>query len=102
MECGVEEIFIEPVNPRGPGLRKTQEALARAGYTTEALAVEAIRNRKIWAVCVQRLISTVQGSVRKHSEIDRLRLLLYPSNLTRACEEKIREDDAGVIWLDKK
>lgn len=28
LECAVEEVFVEPVNARGPGLRRTQEALS--------------------------------------------------------------------------
>jgi len=41
----------------------------------------------------------VQVSVRRHFQIDKLRVLLYPSNLSPHDIEAIRHDDAGVIWL---
>jgi len=72
------------------------------GYLAEAKAVESIRERKVWSVYVRDLIARVQRSVRKYSEMERLRLLLYPTGLTAAHEEEIRKDDAGVIWLGKK
>lgn len=36
VECGAEEIFVEPVNARGPGLKLTQNALAAIGYLPRA------------------------------------------------------------------
>ena len=36
-----------------------------------------------------------------HANISKLRILLYPSELTPEDEARIREDDAGVIWLGK-
>lgn len=99
---GAEEIFAEPVNPRGPGLRLTQEALAGAGYHAEATALEAIRNRNVWSKYVSTLISNVQRAVRKYSDIERLRVLLYPASLTQAYVDAIHKDDAGVVWLAKE
>jgi DNA repair photolyase len=32
MRCGAEEIFVEPVNARGPGLKATERALSEAGF----------------------------------------------------------------------
>ncbi len=102
VKCGAEEIFTEPVNARANCLILTQEALMEAGYLTEAKAVESIRTREVWSVYVRKLIANVQRSVRRHSDIKRLRLVLYPTGLTPACKEEIREDDAGILWLNKK
>ena len=99
---GVEEIFAEAVNPRGPGLRLTQEALDGACYHAEARAIEAVRKKETWSRYVRDLIANLQRSVRRHDDIERLRVLLYPSNLTPACLEAIRDDDAGVVWLGKE
>ena len=99
--CNVEEIFVEPVNPRGPGLRHCQEALKLAGYCAEAKAIETIRKRQNWSKYVVNLLGNVQQSVRKYSEITKLRFLLYPSRLLPEDVEVIRTDDAGVIWLGK-
>jgi DNA repair photolyase len=99
VDCKAEEIFVEPVNPRGPGLRLCQEALGRWGYEAEAEAVGQIRKRQNWSRYVANLLTNVQQSIRRHSDIAKLRFLLYPSRLLDKDEARIREDDAGVIWL---
>lgn len=57
------------------------------------------RQRDETAKYARQLISNVQQSVRKLSDITRLRILLYPSRLTKDDAARIKEDDAGVIWL---
>jgi DNA repair photolyase len=99
--CGAEELFVEPVNARGPGLKYCQDALEKAGYPSEAEAIEQIRNRKNWSRYVVNLIQNIQTTVRKYSSIDKLRFLLYPSALQPEDKLEIRKDDAGVIWLTK-
>ena len=47
-------------------------------------------------------IATIQQSVRTHSDINKLRFLLYPSGLMEEDEARIRKGDAGVVWLGKK
>jgi DNA repair photolyase len=95
----VEEIFAEPLNPRGPGLKHCQEALERKGYEKEADAFKTIRKRKNWSHYVVNLVKNVQQAVRKHSDIEKLRFLLYPSGLTPEDKALIKKDGAGVIWL---
>ncbi len=102
VECGVEEIFVEPVNARGAGLKATQEVLENRGHRAEATAIGTIRQAKEWSRYVVRLVSNVQISVRTHDDVDRLRILLYSSRLTAADQAEIRRDDAGVVWLGKK
>jgi DNA repair photolyase len=99
VDCRAEEIFVEPVNPRGPGLRLCQEALERNGYRAEADAVGRIRQRGNWSSYVARLVSKVQQAVRKHSDISKLRFLLYPSGLLPQDRARIEQNDAGVVWL---
>jgi len=101
VEYGAQEIFAEPVNTRGPGLRVIQEALTDNGYKDEAAAIKSIRNQEGWSRYAAELISNVQRSVRKLSDISRLRFLLYPSRLTEEDTPRIKQDDAGVIWLGK-
>ena len=43
LDCRVEEIFAEPVNPRGSGLIHTETALREKGFESEADAVGFIR-----------------------------------------------------------
>jgi DNA repair photolyase len=102
VEIGAEKIFVEPVNPRGPGLKRCQELLEKAGHATEAAAIARIRHQDAWSNYVVRLIHNVQSSVRRHSDISKLRFLLYPSHLTPTDRNRILQDDAGVIWLGKE
>jgi DNA repair photolyase len=96
---GAEEIFSEAVNPRGKSIILTQEALEKAGYFKEAQAVEAVRNQKNWSEYTFQLIRNLQCSVRKYSDISKLRFLLYPSGLLAEHTKQIKNDDEGVIWL---
>lgn len=101
-EFGAEEVFVEPVNARGPGLRKTQAALLDHGYQVEADAIAEIRQIHRWSGYATSLIRTVQESVRRHLGIERLRILLYPSRLDPADIERLREDEAGIVWLGRE
>jgi len=101
VEFRAEEIFVEPINARGPGLRLCQDALDQWGYEAEGKAIGAIRKRAAWSAYVVHLIRNVQRSVRQHSDISKLRFLLYPSRLLQEHIEAIRKDDTGVIWLGK-
>ena len=98
-DCGAEEVFAEAVNPRGSGLRLTQEALEAAGYSAEASAIERIRHEVNWSPYSASLVANVQEAMRKHEMIDKLRFLLYPSGLTEGDKKRVRKDDQGVIWL---
>jgi DNA repair photolyase len=99
VEFGAEEIFVEPVNPRGAGLRLCQETLESHGLVVEAAAITRIRSRKHWSRYVVDLIANIQHSMRQHSDIAKLRFLLYPSRLLPEHVETVKKDDAGVIWL---
>jgi DNA repair photolyase len=102
IEFKAEEVFAEAVNPRGRGLRLCQEALESHGLTTEAAAISRIRSRKHWSRYVVDLIANVQKAMRQHSDVSKLRFLLYPSRLLPEHAEAVKKDDAGVIWLDKE
>ena len=101
VEYGAEEFFTEPVNPRGPGLRLTQEVLDEHGYQAEAAAVGYIRRAAAWSSYVARLIANVQRAMRARWDINKLHILLYPSRVQEMHLAQIRQDDAGVVWLGK-
>ena len=101
VECGAEEIFVEPVNARGPGLKRTQEALVAEDHDAAAAAISRIRAKPAWSQYVVNLIRDVQRSVHAQSDIAKLRILLYPSRLLPEDAAAIQNDDEGVIWLDK-
>ena len=96
---GAEEVFAEPVNPRGSGLKNTEAALRAAGYAGEADAVGAVRTQRNWSQYVVKLIANIQKATRELGMIDKLRFLLYPAKLTEQDKAIIRKDDEGVIWL---
>lgn len=101
VDCRAEEIFAEPVNPRGPGLRLCQKTLEENGHHEQAEAIRHIRKRANWSRHVVDLIRRVQRAVRKHTDITKGRFLLYPSGLTPEHRNRIKRDDAGVVWLGK-
>ena len=96
---GAEEIFSEAVNPRGKALILTQEGLQKHGYEKEARAVESVRRRVGWSEYSFTLIRNIQSSMRKHSNINKLRFLLYPSGLSPQHLRQIKKNSRGVIWL---
>ncbi len=102
VRCGVEEIFVEPVNARGSALPHCENHLRDAGFDDLADQMHTIRTRTRWSRYVTELIGTVQASVRRHSDIQRLRFLLYPGNLTPSDYERIKQSDEGVVWLREK
>lgn len=95
----VEEIFAEPINSRGPGLRLTQAALEAKGACEEAEAIAHVRKRENWSQYVVDLLRNTQTLMREKEMINKLRFLLYPSRLLPEHVEEIRKDDEGVIWL---
>lgn len=100
-ECGAEEVFAEAVNPRGNGLKRTQEALRAGGFQGEATAVAQIRKQIHWSPYVVALVRDLQHAMRKHMTTEKLRILMYSKGLAAEDEAKIREADAGVVWLKK-
>jgi hypothetical protein len=65
----------------------------------EAEAVARIRRQRNWSPYVARLIANAQAAMRKHSQIDRLRFLLYSTGLATADRQQIENNSAGVVWL---
>lgn len=94
-----EEVFIEAVNARANGLILTQKALEKASFQYEAAKIQKIRNRKNWNNYVVQLIKNIQHNVKKYSDIAKLRILQYHSELTEASVARINFDSTGIIWL---
>lgn len=101
VDCMVEEIFVEPVHPRGPGLKNGQVALEQWSYEKQARAIGAIRKQDLWSRYVVEPLRTIQCCVRQFPNIKKLRFLLYPSRLLLKHVAIIRQSDEGVIWLGK-
>jgi DNA repair photolyase len=102
LDHGAEEIFVEPVNPRGPFLKATEQALRDAGYADEADVLAVVQQKEGWSSYTRWLLETVQASLRRHRALPKLRFLLYPSWLTLADKRWIKQHPSGVKWLAKK
>lgn len=98
-EIGCEEMFSEALNRRGRSMECTQNALAKKGYLTEAKAIGDITTKVNWSRYATELVKKVQSSVRKYSDMSKLRFLQYPSGLLPEHVEQIKKDDEGVVWL---
>ncbi len=98
-EIGCEEIFSEALNRRGKSMECTQNALATNGYSTEAKAIGDIATKVNWSRYATELVAAVQSSMRKYSDINKLRFLQYPKGLLAEHVKHIKKDDVGVVWL---
>ena len=101
LHCGAEEVFVEPVNARGPGLKSTEGALREAKFVAEADALANIRSKQGWSSYATRLLNNVQQALQRLGALDKLRFLLYPSRLTAEDERWIGDHSQGVKWLGK-
>ena len=94
------EIFAEPVNARGPGLKNTAQALRNAGLEKEAQAVDAIRRRSVWRKYAVRLVETLLDIAQRKYTTSKMRILLYSSGFDKDTRDMIGRPE-GVIWLGK-
>lgn len=99
-EIGAEEIFVENLNARGRSVVACQEALQAAGHVEQAAALERIRDGQGFAEYVLRLVQETQSAMREHSDIRKLRFLLYTKGLPDEIVTQIRQDPDGIVFLD--
>jgi len=98
-ECGVEMILAKPLNVRGLTLRRMQKALAKAGYTREAEALESVKTRKGWSRYATEMALNFQRSCLKLYELGRLRFFLRPSQLVEEDISRLEMSDHGIHWI---
>ncbi len=101
LECGAEDIWLEPVNARGRALTATSLALRDAGLNVDAEAVETIRKGVNWSVYATALIKTSIGVADRLDVLDKLHILLYPKKLSSEDKAKLKHHKRGIIWLDE-
>jgi DNA repair photolyase len=99
LSCGAQNIWLEPVNPRGNGLVRCVQALSAAGFNEAASAIDAVRNRARWNEYAVRLIQNAQRIAEKKSVLNRLHVLLYSNQLSAESMAAVKEDPRGIIWL---
>ena len=101
LDCGAEEVFVEPVNGRGPCLGDTEKVIRAAGFRDEADALAAVRHGVGWSAYATGLLRSVQDALKERRSLHKLRFLLYPSKLTEQHATWIRSHSEGVKWLGK-
>ena len=97
-ECNVEEVFLEPVNARGPALGRTEEALRVEGADEVADAIRLIRVRKNWSAYTADLIKTSEKVFHDFSRKRCLHFLLYSKTLQIEDRERI-DRYSSIVWL---
>lgn len=90
-----EDIWLEPVNPRGDCLLRCRDALEAAGLSEEAYRVDEIRDANMHQLYVDELVDVAMNVARDLECVERLKILVYADGRGFSC------DDTAVIWLNK-
>jgi DNA repair photolyase len=93
LEFDPEDIWLEPVNPRGNGIVKCAEALKDAGFKEEFYRVDAIRETEIHQLYVDDLVDDATQADRDLECLSKLKILVYGEEKNFCC------DTSAVIWL---
>jgi len=101
LACNVEDIWLEPVNPRGSGLKLTGAALRDAGLEADAKAADTIRKTVNWSVYTTALLKTAIGVAKRRGVLDKLHILLYPDDLRAEDRAELKRHKHGIVWLDE-
>ena len=99
--CEAEDIWLEPVNPRGRALILCAEALAKAGFAREAEAINTVRRRHRWRQYAVRLVQNAQKVAERFGVLDRLHVLLYQGQFSPEDFDTLSRRPEGIIWLGK-
>ena len=100
-DCGAEEVFSEAVNARGNSLTLTEQVLRENGFWPRPRLFRESASRRCGRP-TRRSAAWHPGSHAEAHDDEKLRFLLYPSDLTDQDCQTIRNDDAGVVWLSGK
>jgi DNA repair photolyase len=102
LRCRPEAIWLEPVNPRGPGLPKTSAALRLAGHRDEAAAVDHVRKKADWSSYATALIRTAIEVADSRDVLNKFKVLLYPEHLSDEHRAVLKQYEQGIVWLGKE
>ena len=99
LKCGAKEVWLEPVNARGNGLKVCEERLKEAGEIKLAESINVIRNKKTWSAYARRLCETAVAVAKELGIIDGLRILMYPKGLAEI-DSMTMKRLPGIVWLN--
>lgn len=99
IRAGAEDIWVEPVNARGRSMHNTADALAKIGKFREAKRMLEITSSDKWSEYTLNLTQNAIAVAKERKVLDKLHILMYPSDLRREDEEVLREYGDEIIWL---
>ncbi len=94
-----EDIFVGTINYQNYGLRILRNTLAKRGYSYEAAAIQEISFREGWSNFTVNILRMVQTAIRTYGNVSKLKFLVHGNHLTPEAFQRVKEDDAGVLWL---
>ncbi|MCY2927446.1 MAG: ParB/RepB/Spo0J family partition protein [Planctomycetota bacterium] len=101
--CGVEDIWLEPINARGKGPGDSADALHTAGLSIEADAVRAIAKKAAWPTYATDLIKAAIAVATSRKVLKKLHVLLYPTKyMTPQQRAELKSFGSPIIWLEKE
>jgi len=96
-----EDIWLEPINSRGPILCNISDTLQKHGYYKIARALDNIRHRDEWSRYALTLTQNSLNAASKLNLLDKLHILLYKTNLQERHIETLKKSDTNrnIVWL---
>jgi len=99
LACGVENVWLEPINARRGSIPNTASALRAAGLVKEADAVIRVKIANVWRSYVVDLVRTAQEVAEERAAADKLHVLLYEKHLNQVRAE-LETRPNGLVWLE--
>ena len=101
LDCGAEEVFVEPVNGRGPCLGDTEKVIRAAGFRAEADALAAVRHGVGWSAYATAVAAVRPGRPQETQQSAQAEISFVSVKAhARGCNW-IRSHSEGVKWLGK-
>jgi len=96
-----EDIWLEPVNARGPVLKKTSDVLRKNGYTGMAKRVDNIRHRRHWSQYAIALVQNALDIAEEFNVLSKLHILLYAKPFGEKAVNSLKKIDKNenIVWL---
>ncbi len=98
--AGAVDVWLEPVNLRGPSLKRSEAVLRAAGRTQEADAVHSARKHSGWNIYARDFVLAVQNVARNFEGIN-LHVLLYRNQFNDDIVFELERNNFGLLWLKK-
>jgi DNA repair photolyase len=101
MPADPEDIWLEPINARGPALKATSEIFEKNKYHAVARAINYIRNQNNWSKYATRLTMNALDITRSMGIENKLHVLLYGKSFHEKDVSSLKNKDKAnrIVWL---